>query len=57
MTNTDYYNEIIADSDPARTRQAAELDTYLSDLCEDTARFAELFHPDFSSPDNYLAST
>jgi dienelactone hydrolase len=51
-----YYDEDISTSDPIRTEQARELDSYVEYLRHDDARMKALFTPDYSSVSAYEAS-
>ncbi len=52
-----YYEENIADSNPIRTEQVRELETYIQSLKQDKVRLDRLFQPDYSSPEAYTSST
>jgi dienelactone hydrolase len=52
-----YYEEEVRASDPLRTEQARELDSYILALKADHSRLQQLFTPDYSSPRAYEAST
>ncbi|MCP4815165.1 MAG: hypothetical protein GY888_21870 [Planctomycetaceae bacterium] len=44
-----YFNQEVAKSNPLRTEQARELDSYIKQMAEDRTRFKQLFKPDYSS--------
>lgn len=52
-----YYEEEVAASNPVRTEQARELDSYIHALKRDERRLRALFTPDYASLPAYLAST
>lgn len=51
-----YFEQRVADSNPLRVEQAAELDAYLTELKADTARLRALLKPDYTSPEAYSRS-
>jgi len=51
-----YFNQKVADSNPLRTEQARELDAYIKSMAVDTTRFADLFQPNFASPQAFEQS-
>lgn len=52
-----YYEENVSDSNPLRTEQVKELEAYIQALKQDKGRLESLFHPDYSSPEAFVAST
>ncbi len=52
-----YYEESVSATNPLRTEQVRELDSYIQTLKQDKARLESLFHPDYASPSAYTAST
>lgn len=54
---SDLYEEDVAASNPTRTEQARELESYLAELRRDPSRKRALFRPDYRSPRAYAAST
>jgi len=52
-----YYEEDVAASNPLRTEQAKELDSYIIAMKQDKSRLDELFRPDYSALEAYEKST
>ena len=52
----EYYEEDVPASDPVRTEQARELDTYIRRLKQDEGRLRQLFRPNYSSLRAFEAS-
>ena len=57
QTPPTYYEERVADTNPQRTEQVRELESYIQTLKQDKERLATLFKPDYTSPQAYTAST
>lgn len=57
QSQTPYYEESVAASNPIRTEQAQELDGYIKRLKADKSRLNALLQPDYSSEKAFIAST
>ncbi len=55
--NPPYYEEEVSASNPIRSEQAKELDTYIKSLKNDTSRLSALLQPDYTSPKAFVNST
>lgn len=51
-----YFNQDVAESNPLRTEQAKELDSYIRVMASDSSRFASLFRPNYESPTAFAKS-
>jgi dienelactone hydrolase len=56
QTTPPYYEEDVASSNPLRTEQARELDSYILKLKADNSRLRTVFTPDYRSPKAFEAS-
>lgn len=55
-TTQSYYEDTVANSNPLRVQQAAELEDYIEALQADHSRLVALLRPDYSSPAAYEKS-
>tara|TARA_B100000945_G_scaffold310601_1_gene302746 strand:+ start:577 stop:1674 length:1098 start_codon:yes stop_codon:yes gene_type:complete len=53
---TEFFNRPVAESNPLRTEQARELDEYIKLIARDKTLLADVFEPDYSSPQAFQKS-